>query len=181
MGFKSGSADIASDENGNYEIDINITLTTDEVLKGKFVGPIEGLPLPTDDGADALTIDSATVKVYNINSGNFGVQLYTPGSSIGSIGNNQSVQYINLDFYNLETGIDYVASGTYVAGNATAGKLDKAYTKIMCANYKQYKLSDGDVTFTRNDDGSYVVEFDLSFEDGKRYKGSYTGEFTPLN
>ncbi len=181
IGFKSGSADIASDENGNYDIDINITLTTDEVLKGKFVGPIEGLPLPTDDGADTLTIESATVKVYNINSGNFGVQLYTPGSSIGSIGNNQSVQYINLDFYNLETGIDYVASGTYVAGNATAGKLDKAYTKIMCANYKQYKLSDGDVTFTRNDDGSYVVEFDLSFEDGKRYKGSYTGEFTPLN
>lgn len=176
VGFKSGNAIFEDNGDGTYTVTVDLTLTNDEAYTGVYVGAIEGYTLPTGGGNDgdettvALTIERAKGRQYS--SSNYGVMLYTPGSNDGEAGVGQDVAYVNLDLYNLDNSLSYIAAGTYVVGGTGAGELDKAYTKIMMDSSK---ATAGSATFAINADKTYTITFELSFENGKTYTGSYTG------
>ena len=179
VGFKSGSAIFADNGDQTYTITVNITLENNDVCSGVYVGAVEGYTLPsTDDGGDdastiALTIERIEAKHYsNIN---YGVQLLTPGSTLASAGENQTVAYVNLDFYDLAGSTTSITPGTYTVGGSTSGHLDSAYTKIMMSGSK---AESGEATFTLNADGSYTITFAITFKDGFTYTGTYTGDIT---
>ena len=178
IGFKSGSAIFEDNGDQTYTITVNITLTNDEVCSGVYVGAIEGYTLPAaDDGGDdssvvELTIDHITAKHYS--NFNYGVQLFTPGSTLTTPGFGQSVAYLNLDFYDLEANTSSITPGTYTVGGATVGHLDSAYTKISFG-MSESKATSGEAVFTLNDDDTYTITFAITCQDGLTYKGSYTG------
>ena len=174
--LKSGSAIFEDNGDATYTITVELTMTNNEAYEGVYVGAIEGYSLPTsgDEGEDEniieLTIEKASGKKYS--GTNFGVQLYTPGSNIGAAGNGQEVAYVNLDFYNLVSGIDYIAAGEYVVGGTAAGQIDPAYSKIMMSSSK---INAGYANFVINDDKSYTIDFEVTCANGLTYAGSYTG------
>ncbi|MBQ8494113.1 MAG: BACON domain-containing protein [Alistipes sp.] len=178
VGFKSGNAIFEDNGDSTYTINVDITLTNDESYTGVYVGAIEGYTLPNNsDGGDTstnveLTIESASGKAYS--TSNYGVMLFTPGSDLGTTGAGQDIAYVNLDLYNLDSTLSYVAAGTYEVGGTGAGELDKAYTKISY-EFSEKFVTDGWVMFDINDDKTYTITFDLNFEDGRNVKGTFTG------
>ena len=130
-----------------------------------------------DGGDDASAVELTIERIYarHYSGSNFGVQLFTPGSTEGQAGMNQTVAYMNLDFYTIDGSTTEITPGTYTVGNATAGHLDSGYTKVMMS---QSKATCGEATFTLNADSTYTITFNITCQDGFTYKGSYTGELT---
>lgn len=176
VGFKEGTAVFVDNGDGTYTITVEVVLSNDEAYDGEYVGAIDGYALPGGsagyDGPE-LTIERADGRSYT--STNMCVRLYTPGSDMYDAGEGQNVAYINIDLYNTTEGLSYVEAGSYVAGSATAGKMDKSYTKVTYADDSVVLLSEGTSEFVINSDNTYTVTFDLTFKNGKNYTGSYTG------
>ena len=176
VGFKEGTAVFVDNGDNTYTVSVEVVLSNDEAYEGEFVGAIDGYSLPGGsagyDGPE-LTIERADGRSYT--STNMCVRLYTPGSDMYDAGEGQNVAYINIDLYNTTEGLSYVEAGSYVAGSATAGKMDKSYTKVTYADDTVVTLSEGTSVFVINSDNTYTVTFDLTFKNGKNYTGSYTG------
>jgi hypothetical protein len=179
ISLKSGSAIFEDNGDQTYTITVNITLVNDEVCTGVYVGAIEGYTLPgaEEGGDDASTVELTIERIYarHYSGSNFGVQLFTPGSTDGQAGIGQTVAYMNLDFYTIDGSTTEITPGTYTVGNATAGHLDSGYTKVMMTGSK---ATSGEATFVLNADSTYTITFNITCQDGFTYKGSYTGELT---
>ncbi len=179
ISLKSGSAIFEDNGDQTYTITVNITLVNDEVCSGVYVGAIEGYTLPgvEEGGDDASTVELTIERIYarHYSGSNFGVQLFTPGSTEGQAGMGQTVAYMNLDFYTIDGSTSQITPGTYTVGNATAGHLDSGYTKVMMTGSK---AANGEATFALNADSTYTISFAITCQDGFTYKGSYTGELT---
>ena len=181
ISLKSGNAIFEDNGDQTYTITVSVTLTNDEAYEGVYEGVIEGYTLPgvDDGGDDASTVELTIERIYarHYSGSNFGVQLFTPGSTEGQAGMNQTVAYMNLDFYTIDGSTTEITPGTYTVGNATAGHLDSSYTKVMMSA-SMSKATSGEATFTLNADGTYTITFNITCQDGFTYKGSYTGELT---
>ena len=173
----SGEATLAINADKTYTINFAITCNDGVTYTGSYTGDIINITVTDDAGGDevqptATGIVKAEGKKYSGN--NFGVQLLTKGSTLGSMGDGQTYAYINLDLYNLTSGLDYIAEGTYTLGGTSSGCLDKSYTKISYG-ISQKSATAGWATFTINADKSYTISFDLTFADGMHVVDTFTG------
>lgn len=176
VNLKSGSAIFEDNGDQTYTITVNITLTNDDVCAGVYVGAIDGFTLPkgsgggTDGATVELAVEYVNAQIYG--GGNYALQLFTPGSGWTETGAGQSVAYLQLDLYNLNSSLDYIAAGTYVVAGTSSGQMDPTYTKVMPSASKAVS---GDATFAINADKSYTINFAITCDDGVTYTGSYTG------
>mgnify|MGYP003294659426 FL=1 len=179
VGFKEGTAVFEHNSDATYTVTVDVVLTNDEAYEGKYVGDIEGFTLSSGSAAydgPELTIERAEGTVYTEN--NMSVRLFTPGSDAYDAGEGQNVAFINIDLYNTTLDLKHIEAGSYVAGSAVAGQMDKSYTRVTYADDTVVTLSEGTSEFVINADNSYTVTFDLTFVNGKNYTGSYTGSIS---
>ncbi|MBQ8774264.1 MAG: hypothetical protein IJZ50_00215 [Alistipes sp.] len=183
--LSEGTSQFVINSDNTYTVTFDLTFANGKNYTGSYTGSITGFTLSdsvtTSEGSlicggVEYALDNATYRKY---SGlNFSVQFFTPGSTPLAAGVGQDIAYINLDLYNVTDGLSCIEAGSYVAGGGQSGQMDKGYTKIVYADDTEAFLTDGTAEFVINADGSYSVSFELAFDDGKSYSGSYNG---PLN
>lgn len=164
VGLESGTAVVSMTEDEYvYTIDMDFTLADGTQFKGKFEGQIPEYSPDTNKGVE---IELGEAK-YNENP-------QKPGEFYVTFNDTAWSCYMAIDFMSTP-GATVLPAGTYTY-SADGGEMtfsSKSYLEIYTP-YSNNRFTAGTITVTENG-GSYTIDMDLTLEDGRNAKISYTG------
>ena len=157
----SGTVTVTMTDDYVYTIDMDLTLADGSTFKGSYTGEI---PNYNPDNGIEITLGEAK---YNENP-------QKPGEFYVTFNDTAWSCYMAIDFMSTP-GATALPAGTYTY-SADGGEMtfsSKSYLEIYTP-YSNNKFSAGTVTVTENG-GSYTIDMDLTLDDGRNAKISYTG------